>query len=88
MNEKRKHAETQQKRETEKEDQKKVRVWRRIRKYSKKQDEQSVVPFLWKDTQKDGMMPEARTQGSTQNFNLIGAYPRTLLLFSEYLDDV
>ena len=81
------HAETEQKRGSENEDQEKTRIWRRFRNYSKVQDEQSVVPSLWRNTRKDGMMPEARIQWSTANCNVIGAHPRALLLFSEYLDD-
>ena len=32
------------------------------RKYPKEQDEQSVVPSLWKNTRKNGVMPEARSR--------------------------
>ena len=54
----------------------------------KKQADRSVVPSLRKSAQRRSMMPEARNRWTTTNCNVIGAYPRALLLSSEYLDNV
>ena len=84
MNEKRKHAETERRREHVKNIEKKQECEEKSRTAEKKQDERSVVSSLCRSIRKDGVVPEGKCRESTTNCNVIGAYPCALLLFLHY----